>query len=540
MNKTVSVNISGYIFNIEEAAFDKLNRYLNTIRGYFSESAGAEEIIEDIEARIAELFQQRITDNYQVIKIKDVDEIIEIMGQPEAYIDEEMDRDDLDDESQSSSRSERKIRNKYRKIYRDPDDNVIGGVCAGIGHYFGIDPIWIRIFFIILFFAGGSSVLIYIILWIIIPQAKTAAEKLEMKGDPVTVENIGKKVNEEYHNLKKKFSPESDTIKQTGKAASNIFQDFFRFLGKLLHLLAKSLGKIIGFLFVFAGLAALAGLILGLLGTGELFNIINDSNGLHLSFNEVMVLFSVSPGYVSWSYVVFAFVLGVPLLGLIYLGFGLLTDFRSSIRGLGLALFIIWFVFSIIGLVLAGKIARNYVESYEVNQVVTLEGVSSDTLTIEVLPDTLFEINQAIRFRDDFDYIEVRDDQIFVGTPLLDIEKSYSGQFEVQVNKESRGPSRNKARDFAQDINYDYYHLGSLISFSPFYSLTRKNGFRFDKVHINLKVPEGKAILFKNGSERIIYDVDNVTNTWDRDMIGKVWTMTPEGLECIECDPEDL
>ena len=109
MNKTVSVNISGFIFNIEETAYEKLSRYLNTIRGYFSESSGAEEIIEDIEARIAELFQEKISDNYQVIKLKDVNEVIEVMGQPEEYIDNELNEEESTERTSYAS-SETKIR----------------------------------------------------------------------------------------------------------------------------------------------------------------------------------------------------------------------------------------------------------------------------------------------------------------------------------------------------------------------------------------------------------------------------------------------
>ncbi|RLD26486.1 MAG: hypothetical protein DRI54_02765 [Bacteroidetes bacterium] len=536
MNKTVSVNISGYIFNIEDAAFDKLNRYLNTIRGYFSESAGAEEIIEDIEARIAELFQERITDNYQVIKLIDVDEIIAIMGEPEAYIDEEMEEEEVNEAYQ---RSERKIRNKYRKLYRDPDDSVVGGVSAGIGHYFGIDPIWIRLLFIVLVLGGGSGVLIYIILWIIIPQAKTAAEKLEMRGDPVTAENIGRAVSEEYSSLKKKFTPKKEDIKETGDKVGNAFQDFFGFLGKLLHLLVASLGKIFGFLFVFFGLLSIVALIFGVMGTGEIFNIISDSEGLHFSFHDLMVLFAVSPGYVTWVYVVSIFVLGLPLLAFVYLGFGLLTDFKLRVRGFGLALFIFWIGFSIAGIALFGNLARNYVEEHEVKEVYELTTVESDTLMVDVLPDTLFEFNHAVRFRNDLDFIEVTDDHIFLGNPLLDIVKSNDDLFKVTVKKESRGSNRKEAREFARDIEYNFIQLGSIISFSPFYSLTKENGYHFDQVRIVLEVPEGKAILLSEGSERIIYDIDNVTHTWDRDMVGKVWTMTKEGLECIDCDLEE-
>jgi phage shock protein PspC (stress-responsive transcriptional regulator) len=541
MNKTVSVNINGYIFNIEDTAFDKLNRYLNTIRGYFSESAGAEEIIEDIEARIAELFQEKITDNYQVIKLKDVDEIIVIMGEPEVYIDEEIEFEEKEERKEEAKfrKEERKIRNKYRRLYRDPDNNVIGGVSAGIGHYFGIDPIWIRLLFILLVLGGGSGVLIYIVLWIIIPMAKTAAEKLEMYGDPVTAENIGRMVTEEYGNLKKKFSPDKEEIRNTKDKVGNAFQDFFSFLGKLLHLLVASLGKIFGFIFVFTGLLGVVALIFGVLGTGEIFNIISVSEGMEFSFHDVMVLLAVSPGYVTWIYVVSIFLLGIPLIALVYLGFGLLTDFSVRVRGFGLALFIIWLVFSVIGVALTGNLARNYVNENEVKEVYELGEIQSDTLSIVVLPDTIFESEWNGHFND-LDFIEITDDRIFLGSPILDIVRSPDDQFRVVVNKESRGRTRRQAKENAKDIEYSFLQIGSIISFSPFYSLTRDNGYHFDEVQIKLMVPEGKAIELSEGTERIIYDIENVTDTWDRDMIGKIWTMTEDGLECIGCDSRDL
>ena len=92
----------------------------------------------------------------------------------------------------------------------------------------------------------------------------------------------------------------------------------------------------------------------------------------------------------------------------------------------------------------------------------------------------------------------------------------------------------------ARAIEYDYMELGNLISFSPFYSISKENGYHFENIRLRLLVPEGKAVLLKDGSERIIYDIENVTNTYDLDMIGKVWTMTNRGLECIECDEDDL
>jgi phage shock protein PspC (stress-responsive transcriptional regulator) len=186
MKKTVSITISGIIFNIEEDGYDVLRRYLDTISGYFTQSDGKDEIMADIEARIAELFQERMDDRKMVITAEDVEEVINVMGRPEEYVGE-------DTEFGSSTAGEGYRRRGSRRVYRDMEGNLIGGVCSGIAHYFGWDPLWIRLIWALLAIGFGFGFLLYIILWIIIPEAKSTSEKLEMTGEAVNVENIKKK-----------------------------------------------------------------------------------------------------------------------------------------------------------------------------------------------------------------------------------------------------------------------------------------------------------------------------------------------------------
>ena len=538
MNKTVSVNISGFIFNIEETAFEKLNRYLNTIRGYFSESSGAEEIIEDIEARIAELFQEKISENYQVIKLKDVNEVIETMGQPEEYIDSDISDDD--EPKQRSTEYSTGPRNKYRKIYRDPDDKVLGGVCTGIGYYFGIDPIWVRLFFIILLLGFGTGVLLYIILWIIIPMAKTPSEKLEMKGNPVTAENIGKQVEEEMENLKKKFKNfKEGSVDDHKSQLSSGVGDFFNFLAKLLKLLFSSLGKVLGFLFVLLGLTVIVALFFSLGTSGEFLGYHSNFNDFVLSYPELVDLIPEGLINTGWLSTFAILTIGIPFLALTFLGFNMLTNFVYKIRGLGVALFIIWFIASISAVFYAGSIAKDYVHEYDEKSTYQLEQILGDTLVVEVMTDDIYSEEKARHFND-LDFIKVIGDRIYLGNPELDIEKSKTDEFQLIIYKESRGRNRGDALENARAIEYDYMELGNLISFSPFYSISKENGYHFENIRLRLLVPEGKAVLLQNGSERIIYDIENVTNTYDLNMVGKVWTMTSRGLECIECDPDDL
>ncbi len=197
MNKTININLGGYFFHIDETAYQKLRRYLDAISKSLSDDPqGKNEIIADIEARISELLSEKITDARQVVNEQDISNIIKIMGEPEDYEENETGYKD------NSSSYQRK-KTSARKLYRDGDDKFLGGVAAGIGHYVGIDAIWLRLLLIALFFGAGFGFLIYVILWVLLPEATTTAEKLEMEGEHVTIDNIEKKLEKNLVLLKK-------------------------------------------------------------------------------------------------------------------------------------------------------------------------------------------------------------------------------------------------------------------------------------------------------------------------------------------------
>src|SRR5690554_4878660 len=208
MNKTVTINIAGLVFHIDEDAYNKLDSYINAVRNSIQQD-DKDEILEDIEARVAELFSDRINQQSGVIRMNHVDEIIEIMGKPEDYIIEEEEKEIKEEQFTSS--------NNPKKIYRDGDRRVFGGVCAGLGHYLNVDVVWIRIIFVLLFFLYGLSTLVYFILWIIIPKARTVADVLEMKGEPVNISNIEKQ-------FRQGISSSYQTLKTNGKSAADIIR----------------------------------------------------------------------------------------------------------------------------------------------------------------------------------------------------------------------------------------------------------------------------------------------------------------------------
>ena len=196
MKTTITVNLGGLVFHIDEDAYEMLNTYLIAIEKQFNSEAERKDIMADIETRIAELFTEMLGKKRDVIRKEEVLKVIEIVGQPEDFMEEET-------SPLGTSRKKSTTYQSTKKLYRDPDNRVLGGVCGGLGAYFNIDPIVFRILFILIFFGMGSGLIIYIILWIVIPEAHTTAQKLEMRGEPITIENIKKAVREEFENVRK-------------------------------------------------------------------------------------------------------------------------------------------------------------------------------------------------------------------------------------------------------------------------------------------------------------------------------------------------
>ncbi|NNF35911.1 MAG: PspC domain-containing protein [Saprospiraceae bacterium] len=212
MNKIFNVNLGGYPFTIDEDAYHNLNRYLDTIKRHFSDSEGCDEILYDIEVRMAELFQDKAKGK-AIISMKELDEVIKILGRPEDFGAEAIEDDEEPVVSQKRARRRHRM-NTGKRLFRNPDEKIIGGVASGLSAYFGIsDPVWLRLGFLFLAISG-VGILPYIVLWIIVPTAKTSGDKLEMRGEPVNVNNIAKTVEEELTDLSERIT---EMTKDLGK-----------------------------------------------------------------------------------------------------------------------------------------------------------------------------------------------------------------------------------------------------------------------------------------------------------------------------------
>jgi phage shock protein PspC (stress-responsive transcriptional regulator) len=192
MKITVSINLGGYSFNIDEDAYAELKRYLKNLEIHFANEESSSEILSDIEARMAELFRAKLSTYKKVITMEDVRNTISILGTPE----------DISDNERTSAKDKFSTPG-YHRMYRDPDHRIIGGVCSGMGAYWDIEPWIIRVIFIAFTAMGGLGALVYLILYIVLPEAKTTAQKIEMKGEPVNIKNIKDSVKEEFDNVRK-------------------------------------------------------------------------------------------------------------------------------------------------------------------------------------------------------------------------------------------------------------------------------------------------------------------------------------------------
>ncbi|MGB4415590.1 MAG: DUF2807 domain-containing protein [Paludibacter sp.] len=242
MKKTLTVNLNNIVFHIDDDAYEMLQTYLADVARHLSEDE-KKEVMNDIEARIAELFTERLQKNKKVVNIDDVQEIINVLGKPSQYTDE-------DDEESEAPKSKKK---RARRFYRDPENAVLGGVGAGIAAYFSWDVTWVRIALVILaLISSGNLIPIYLLVWIIAPKAVTASQRLEMQGEDVTVDNIKTEIN----NVKNYM--ESDKFKQS---ASNVGEKIL----EVLRVFFKVIVGLFGVVFGFVGMILAGVLILSLL-----------------------------------------------------------------------------------------------------------------------------------------------------------------------------------------------------------------------------------------------------------------------------------
>lgn len=520
MNKTVNINLGGMFFHIDEDAYQKLNRYFDAVKRSLSNSTGKDEIMKDIEMRIAELLTEKNRGDKQVVGIKDVEEVITVMGQPEDYrIDDDGAAEPVYNYNTSTKRS--------KKLYRDKDNAMVGGVLSGFGHYLGIDALWLRIIMVILLLGFGTGFLIYIILWILMPAANTTTEKLEMTGEPVTISNIEKKVREEFENISDKFKnvdydKMGNQVRSTGqKIGSN--------LSDVILKIFSIFGKVIGaFIVVFAAVT-LGSLIIGVITAGSI-------SMVDFPWQSYIDNFTDVPLWIVGMLILAA--IGIPFFFLLILGLKLLiTNMKSIGNPAKYTLLALWIIsigaLTALGLQQATEVAFDA----KVVQKQKFEMNPQDTLKIKFVYNDYY----AKSIYDTEDFVFAQDSSkalvIYSNNVNLRIMKTDEKMPYIQIEKKAEGKSFAAARERAEKIKYNFKIEGNQLILDNYLLTDIKSKYRNQEVEIFLYLPEGTHFKPDMSVQNYDHTDDGFFNLWfDSDIY--VYKMESSQVKCLNCPDE--
>lgn len=533
MNKTININLAGLFFHIDEDAYNRLQKYLNAVRRSFSGTHGSEEIMSDIEARIAELFLEKRANELQVISIAHVEEVINIMGQPEDY---EVD-EDIFEESKSYKKNKDGAQPPFKRpLFRDTLNGYVGGISAGLGHFAGINPIWVRVLWVIsLFPSGGFSILLYLLLWVIVKDAVTTNERLSMMGKEVNISNIGEKVQSGFDEV---VDGQTDAdyriVGQKGKRGT---VKFFSFLGRIIKGIFKAIAKIIGLLLFLTGVTALIALILGIIGLGTVQVQGND----FFRIIEYGIPESIS---LVWIYIITFLLAGIPMLVLAILGLKLLISNMNSVgRPVKIILLLLW-IASVIGLcVIIANVGASH----------AFEGKETKTETLTIDQNKVFDISMVDSSYEGYDNVRINgnkmsinfDDDGVEDIKLFGIKTAIAASKDniarVEITYLADGPNMATAKENASVIEYPITMTDSSIILPDYFTTSSKKINR-QKIQVVIKLPEGTRFKWNDEFEYHYYSYINrdITFLESKDIDSDyIYEMRDEKAVCLDCPEKE-
>ncbi|HEX7367856.1 MAG TPA: PspC domain-containing protein [Pelobium sp.] len=491
MNKTIIINISGVIFHIEEDAYELLKSYMDDIKKHFGNYKDSFEIVSDIESRVAEMLSEMLlAENKQVIVIADVASIIQRMGKASDF--ERME----DEQYAADFATERK---PAKKLFRDTEDRFVGGVCAGIAHYFDVAPKWMRLAFVLMFIFYGFGFLIYGILWLVMPRAITRAEKMEMKGEKINLLSFQKNFEDEINAVTTNFKNVGSSVPLLGKIASfirDLTDSLLRFVGTTGRAAVKVIGVLLVIILgIFLTIAfVLLMVFLGYAGNADIatifpLNIINEP---------------LRPIIFICTFLVAV----IPLISLIFLLLRLIFNNQVAPKNTYLLLACVWVLAVATGIFFAAKIATNFKQEASYSETLNLKSNPSKTYILRlgdertmqenVYGDSLGNHTVTISGNDrDFDTPNDLRFELKVAEGNLPIlSKTYT----------AKGSNFESALRNAHKIEYYYHQNDSVLTFDSQFGLKNASLWRGQEVAIKLKVPLNSTLLIeKRIAERFFW-----------------------------------
>ena len=510
MKKTLNINIGNSIIHLEEDAYELLKGYLNEVKQHFSKNADDFEIVTDIENRIAELFAEMLeAQQKQVIGVEDVQAMMLQMGSVSDFENSEADESTVEDYVAAAGYDQ------VKKLYRDTDQAMIAGVCAGFGHYLDLDIRWVRVLALLSFLLGGSGVVAYLVMWIVIPKAESRAEKMAMYGETPNLKGFANS------HLNPLFKQSRGFIAELMVFLGNIFQKSSRFVFKAIAAAIVIFGSML-LLFVVGCLAAFMGFWDASIYSYFPLSIVNEDYMVSLTI-AVFLSFAI------------------PLLALILFSIRVVFNTRAVHKMLSFGLLVVWLGALVVGIFFIAKISSEFKESAEFTQVVPVTEKIEYYLTVD--RSRFFTKADSLQYSIDPANYKGRKILNEMNGPFsqprnvkLRIEKSEKMQSSLSQNYFAKGKTFEQALKAAQRTHYDFVQKDSLLIFSPTLQILDKGNWRDQEVELVLKVPVGLNVFISKDFDRYIRG----DNFWDCESDENKqytqWVMTEEGLKCVKED----
>lgn len=524
MKKTVNINLAGTFFHIDDDAFGKLSRYLDAIKRSLSDPLGGDEIIRDIEARISELFCEKIESNKQVVSTKEVDEVIAVMGQPEDYLSGK----ETYSQEETPYKTNRANAN-HKQLFRDVDNKFVAGVCSGLGHYLKIDTIWVRLGWIFLtFLTSGFGILAYILFWILVPAAETTNEKLKMTGEPINISNIEKKFNEGYQTVKDSIN--NADYDKYGKKIKKGSASFFDSLGSVIVTILKVFLKFFGLILMLTGLIGFVSLVIGIFvfGTIGIYEADGGAEVFHFLQGSSIPIWLGS--------ILLVFASGIPLLVLFILGLKIVAP---NIKTIGvpakITLLVLWLgsliAFAIFGI----KIATDH--AYEDNSAteIALPMDASQPFTLAMQSNKLYEYEA---YRSGSSKLKRNDngDRILYSTDIrLIVRSTDDDEASLVIERSAEGKDYSAAKERAEAIDYNYSYDNNTLVLDGYFISEVKNRFYDQEIELVLYLPINTQLVADVNTRSFHKNDRRYRDILDVGDEGKTLLITNNGTRCIDC-----
>ena len=519
MDKTININIAGTLFKIDEEAFRILRDYLQAINNRFRNVQGGHETIDDIEFRIAEIFQSQ-RGVAGVISKDNVEAMIAIIGKPEDF-----------DHSETGTESPL-YTSRRKRMYRNPDDSIVSGVCGGIGAYLNTDPVLFRILFVIFALFFGVGFFVYIALWIALPSALTDTQKREMFGG--AYHSTGSH-NRQPDNIYVSSAPLYNSGYNNTSRVGNAFNEIFRAIGRVCYIILRIFLIIIGVLLVLTGfLFILSFVMVFVFKYPGAFSI--DSSGINLNYFPDFLNYLVNPATVPWIIILSSIAFIIPMLALIYWGVKMIFWFNSRDGVVSLVGLVLWVI------TIAALAVILFTEGISFAQTgkTTVETVltkSPDTLyvvTDHKIADLKFDKQISLPHEEYTVLINDQKKELYI-RPYLTVTASHDLQTRVEVRRQSTGRNEMEASAKAGGLLYNYSLKNDSLNIDEYFTLPAGRKWSADNIGIHLYIPSGTILKFDEASRIMAHSRyrdrsdEYVQSRW-KPGIG-CWEMTDEGLE---------